>query len=156
MHGENEPVYAIGVVSRIIGVHQQTIRNYERWGLVIPSRSMGGRRYYSQVEVEMIQKIRNFQFDKTRKTYIYGSGLHASLLFKYTNIEQKFNIVGFLDSSKSKNNTKFKNYLIRNPDINNIGRKSNIIIASISSEKTIYNSLKLFRKKGINTYCLYS
>ena len=38
--------------------------------------------------------------------------------------------------------------------INNIGRKSNIIIASISSEKTIYNSLKLFRKKGINTYCL--
>ena len=46
MHGENEPVYAIGVVSRIIGVHQQTIRNYERCGLVIPSRSMGGRRYY--------------------------------------------------------------------------------------------------------------
>ncbi len=60
MHGENEPVYAIGVVSRIIGVHQQTIRNYERWGLVIPSRSMGGRRYYSQVEVEMIQKIREW------------------------------------------------------------------------------------------------
>ena len=45
---------------RIIGVHQQTIRNYERWGLVIPSRSLGGRRYYSQVEVEMIQKIREW------------------------------------------------------------------------------------------------
>lgn len=96
------------------------------------------------------------EFDKTRQTYIYGSGLHASLLFKYTNIEQKFNIVGFLDSSKSKNNTKFKNYLISNPNINNINKKSNIIIASISSEKTIYDSLKLFRKKGINTYCLYS
>ena len=60
MHNENDPVYAIGVVSRIIGVHQQTIRNYERWGLVIPSRSLGGRRYYSQVEVEMIQKIREW------------------------------------------------------------------------------------------------
>ena len=100
--------------------------------------------------------IKNYQNLIKRKTYIYGSGLHASLLFKYTNIEQKFNIVGFLDSSKSKNNTKFKNYLIRNPNINNISRKSNIIIASISSEKTIYNSLKSFRKKGINTYCLYS
>ena len=60
MHNENDPVYAIGVVSRIIGVHQQTIRNYERWGLVIPSRSLGGRRYYYQVEVEMIQKIREW------------------------------------------------------------------------------------------------
>ena len=60
MHNENDPVYAIGVVSRIIGVHQQTIRNYERWGLVIPSRSLGGRRDYSQVEVEMIQKIREW------------------------------------------------------------------------------------------------
>ena len=60
MHNENDPVYAIGVVSRIIGVHQQTIRNYERWGLVIPSRALGGRMYYSQVEVEMIQKIREW------------------------------------------------------------------------------------------------
>ena len=60
MHNENDPVYAIVVVYRIIGVHQQTIRNYERWGLVIPSRSLGGRRYYSQVEVEMIQKIREW------------------------------------------------------------------------------------------------
>ena len=96
------------------------------------------------------------KFNKKRKHTFYGSGLHASLLFKYTNIEQKFNIVGFLDSSKSKNNTKFKNYLISNPNINNISRKSNIIIASISSEKAIYNSLKSFRKKRINTYCLYS
>jgi MerR family transcriptional regulator/heat shock protein HspR len=60
MHGKNEPVYAIGIVSRIIGVHQQTIRNYERWGLVVPNRSEGGRRYYSQTEVEMIQKIREW------------------------------------------------------------------------------------------------
>ena len=60
MHGKNEPVYAIGIVSRIIGVHQQTIRNYERWGLVVPNRSEGGRRYYSQIEVEMIQKIREW------------------------------------------------------------------------------------------------
>jgi len=60
MHGKNEPVYAIGIVSRIIGVHQQTIRNYERWGLVVPTRSEGGRRYYSQIEVEMIQKIREW------------------------------------------------------------------------------------------------
>ena len=104
---------------------------------------------YEEKQIEYIKNLyivykKSLEYDKT------------NLLFKYTNIEQKFNIVGFLDSSKSKNNTKFKNYLISNPNINNISKESNIIIASSSSEKTIYDSLKLFRKKGINTYCLYS
>ena len=60
MFSREEPVYAIGIVARIVGLHQQTLRNYERWGLVVPNRSEGGRRYYSQIEVEMIQKIREW------------------------------------------------------------------------------------------------
>ena len=56
----DEPVYAIGVVARVIGVHQQTLRNYERWGLVIPARSAGGTRYYSQADVDRLQKIREW------------------------------------------------------------------------------------------------
>ena len=60
MFSREEPVYAIGIVARIVGLHQQTLRNYERWGLVVPNRSEGGRRYYSQTEVEMIQKIREW------------------------------------------------------------------------------------------------
>ena len=31
--GHNDPVFAIGIVAQICGVHQQTLRNYERWEL---------------------------------------------------------------------------------------------------------------------------
>ena len=58
--GRDEPVFAIGIVARRIGVHQQTLRNYERWGLVIPTRSGGGTRYYSQKDIERIEKIREW------------------------------------------------------------------------------------------------
>ena len=58
--GRDEPVFAIGIVARRIGVHQQTLRNYERWGLVIPRRSGGGTRYYSIRDIEKIEKIREW------------------------------------------------------------------------------------------------
>jgi len=55
--GHNDPVFAIGIVARICGVHQQTLRNYERWELVVPRRSSGGTRLYSNRDVELIQQI---------------------------------------------------------------------------------------------------
>ncbi len=55
--GHNEPVFAIGIVAQLCGVHQQTLRNYERWELVIPQRSSGGTRLYSNRDVELIQQI---------------------------------------------------------------------------------------------------
>ncbi len=58
--GRDEPVFAIGIVARRIGVHQQTLRNYERWGLVVPRRSGGGTRYYSMRDIERIEKIREW------------------------------------------------------------------------------------------------
>jgi MerR family transcriptional regulator/heat shock protein HspR len=58
--GRDEPVFAIGIVARRVGVHQQTLRNYERWGLVVPNRSGGGTRYYSVLDIERIEKIREW------------------------------------------------------------------------------------------------
>lgn len=55
--GHTDPVFAIGIVARMCGVHQQTLRNYERWELVIPQRSSGGTRLYSNRDVELIQQI---------------------------------------------------------------------------------------------------
>ena len=55
--GHNDPVFAIGIVARMCGVHQQTLRNYERWELVVPQRSNGGTRLYSNRDVELIQQI---------------------------------------------------------------------------------------------------
>lgn len=53
----DEPVFAISVVSRMIGVHQQTLRSYERIGLVRPARSPGNTRLYSQRDVERLRQV---------------------------------------------------------------------------------------------------
>ncbi len=53
----NEPCYTIGVVARLVDLHPQTLRNYEQLGLVVPSRTDGNIRLYSQAEVERLRKI---------------------------------------------------------------------------------------------------
>jgi len=53
----DEPVFAISVVARMVGVHQQTLRSYERVGLVLPARSPGNTRLYSQRDVERLMQV---------------------------------------------------------------------------------------------------
>lgn len=55
----SEPVYSIRVAARLVGLHVQTLRYYERNGLVQPQRSRGNVRYYSDTDVERIQKIKS-------------------------------------------------------------------------------------------------
>ena len=54
---QDEPVFAISVVSRMVGVHQQTLRSYERVGLVRPARSPGNTRLYSHRDVERLRRV---------------------------------------------------------------------------------------------------
>ncbi len=56
----DEPVYAISVVERMVGLHAQTLRNYERWGLIKPFRSGGRIRLYSQNDLDRVRKIREW------------------------------------------------------------------------------------------------
>jgi MerR family transcriptional regulator/heat shock protein HspR len=51
------PCYAISVVARMVEVHPQTLRYYERVGLITPQRSRGNRRLYSQRDVERLHAI---------------------------------------------------------------------------------------------------
>jgi MerR family transcriptional regulator/heat shock protein HspR len=53
----DEPCYTIGVVARMVDLHPQTLRNYEQIGLVVPQRSDGNIRLYSQREVDRLMKI---------------------------------------------------------------------------------------------------
>lgn len=53
----DEPVFHISVVARMVGVHQQTLRSYERQGLLMPSRSAGNRRLYSQNDIERLRHV---------------------------------------------------------------------------------------------------
>lgn len=57
IHGPNEPVYTIGVVARLLGISPQTLRLFEREGLIDPSRTESNIRLYSQRELILLQKI---------------------------------------------------------------------------------------------------
>ena len=59
----DEPVFQISVVSRMVGVHQQTLRTYERLGFVIPARTNGNQRIYSQRDVAVLQRLRQYVED---------------------------------------------------------------------------------------------
>ena len=60
---QDEPVFQISVVARMVGVHQQTLRTYERMGLVAPARSGGNRRLYSQRDVNRLLRLREYMED---------------------------------------------------------------------------------------------
>lgn len=54
---KDKPLYAISVVSELLGLHPQTLRQYEKMGLVVPSRSIGNTRRYSDDDVVKLQYI---------------------------------------------------------------------------------------------------
>ncbi|MFA6138779.1 MAG: helix-turn-helix transcriptional regulator [Sulfurimonas sp.] len=57
MHQYEEPVYLISIVAKILEIHPQTLRQYERENLVCPSRSNGRIRLYSQRDIDRIKLI---------------------------------------------------------------------------------------------------
>lgn len=57
MHHYDEPVYLISIVAKILEIHPQTLRQYERENLITPSRSGGRIRLYSQRDIDRIKMI---------------------------------------------------------------------------------------------------
>ena len=53
-----EPCFVISVAARIVGVHAQTLRYYERVGLIWPSRTVGRQRLYSMADIERVQRVK--------------------------------------------------------------------------------------------------
>ena len=53
----HQAVYVISVAAELAGVHPQTLRIYERKGLVDPARTQGGSRRYSDADIEMLRRI---------------------------------------------------------------------------------------------------
>ena len=54
----NEPCYVISIAARMVGVHAQTLRYYERVGLIMVSRSEGKRRLYSPEDIGKLRRIK--------------------------------------------------------------------------------------------------
>ena len=58
-----EPVYVISVAARIVEVHPQTLRLYERMGLVSPKRSRANIRFYSELDLERVRRVQHLTRD---------------------------------------------------------------------------------------------
>ena len=55
-HSDATPVFVISVAAQLSGLHPQTLRQYDRLGLVSPQRTPGGRRY-SLIDVRRLQHV---------------------------------------------------------------------------------------------------
>ena len=56
---ESEPLYVISVASRLLRLHPQTLRKYEREGFVAPSRTSGNLRLYSTEDIERLRQVKH-------------------------------------------------------------------------------------------------
>ncbi len=54
---DDAPVYVISVAAQLAGMHAQTLRQYDRLGLVSPSRTRGGGRRYSGRDVALLREV---------------------------------------------------------------------------------------------------
>ena len=55
----DEPCFVISVAARMVGVHAQTLRYYERVGVIWPSRTVGRQRLYSMADLERIRRVKS-------------------------------------------------------------------------------------------------
>jgi MerR family transcriptional regulator/heat shock protein HspR len=59
----DDELYFISVAARMLGMHPQTLRKYERLGLIQPSRTIGSMRVYSRGELERLRAIKRLVED---------------------------------------------------------------------------------------------
>jgi MerR family transcriptional regulator/heat shock protein HspR len=83
----DEPCFVISVASRILGVHAQTLRYYERVGLIWPSRSVGRQRLYSPADIERLRRIKTLTEDMG--VNLAGAEVALRLMGRLEHLEQE-------------------------------------------------------------------
>lgn len=77
----HQAVYVISVAAELAGVHPQTLRIYERKGLVTPARSGGGSRRYSQADIDHLRRIQE----------LTNEGLNLAGVQRVLDLERRIN-----------------------------------------------------------------
>ncbi len=115
MATKDKPVYMISIVAKMLEVHPQTLRLYEREGLVMPSRTDGNTRLYSQHDVERVEKVLNL----TRDLGVNLAGVDIILRLKerIQDLEQSKNacisaFIQFLEKKIALKDFELRNYFL--------------------------------------------
>jgi len=102
MRKKEERYFAIGVVSKMYNIHQQTLRLYEREGLLKPARSHGNTRLYSEKDLERLELILNLSRDMG--VNLAGVDIILNLREKIQEMQQQINeLVRYLKTELQKN-----------------------------------------------------
>ncbi|MBM3942892.1 MAG: MerR family transcriptional regulator [SAR202 cluster bacterium] len=86
-HLEDEPCFVISVAARMVGLHAQTLRYYERVGLIWPTRSGGKQRLYSPAEIERLRRIKTLTDDMG--VNLAGAEVALKLMDRIEQLEQQ-------------------------------------------------------------------
>jgi len=97
----SEPVYLISEVATILDIHPQTLRQYEREGLVLPSRTSGKIRQYSQENIDTIKSI--LVLTRIDGINLAGVSMILELKQKVKDLESKVEEYSVKIESKSSN-----------------------------------------------------
>lgn len=100
MYSYDEPVYLISVVAKILKIHPQTLRQYEKEGLIEPGRTEGKMRLYSQRDIDKIKTILRL----TRDLGVNLAGVDIILRLK-ERLDELDGIIEQLRASTSKDNS---------------------------------------------------
>lgn len=102
MRKKEETYYAIGVVAKMFNIHQQTLRLYEREGLLKPARSDGNTRLYSEKDLERLELILSLSRDMG--VNLAGVDIILNLREKLQEMQQQINeLVRYLKTEFQKN-----------------------------------------------------
>ena len=99
MHSYDEPVYLISIVASMLNIHPQTLRQYERDGLISPSRTSGRMRLYSQRDIDRMKMILRL----TRDLGVNIAGIDIILRLKEQMEEMEREIEHLKDELRSAN-----------------------------------------------------
>ena len=84
---QTEPYFVISVAARLVGLHAQTLRYYERAGLLSPSRSGGRQRLYSVIDIERLRRIKTLTDEMG--VNLAGAEVALKLMDRINQMQQK-------------------------------------------------------------------
>lgn len=108
MHSYEEPVFLISVVAKIVSIHPQTLRQYEKEGLLTPGRTDGKMRLYSQKDIDKIKTILRL----TRDLGVNLAGVDIILRLK-DKLDELDSTIEELQSSIDKQNNKKNSIVVK-------------------------------------------
>ena len=86
-NNSEEPCFVISIAARMVGLHAQTLRYYERVGLIWPSRTNGRQRLYSEADIERLRRIKTFTEDMGMN--LAGAEVALKLMARIEELEQE-------------------------------------------------------------------